>query len=283
MNMPSSHLATDTQQGAAALSSRTATLSSSPRTLHRLAGTTERELLQIGSQMQVISYHSAQLSSTAQLLAEIVSGARLDQLFDQVRQDFAGMENYLGQTHNQSNDSCTTLATVNGLLIEVGELLEGFCRMSKHLYLIEVAIKIESFCLGDMGGEFINLALDLKKLSQQVKIKAVAIHQHCLSLTTTIDHNIGIVRSMQFHDIFRQQVEHVIVDGVGGLMETITSLPTKCAATNSEIIITVKDVGSTVAQINADVADIEEIGHVIIQIALNARIKASATARKVIH
>ena len=414
MNMPSSHLATDTLQGAAALSTWTATLSSSLRTLHRLAGTTEREFLQIGSQMQVIYHHSAQLSSTAQQLAEIASGARLDPLIDQLRQILTEMENYLGQTQNQSNDSCTTLATVNGLLMEVGEPLEGFRRMSKQLYILEVLIKIESSYLGDMGGEIINLALDIKKLSQQVKEKAAAIHQHRLSLTTTIDQNIGnidaamifqeqevrttlaatadslaeldqvnnsfsalgqmvstistensakisgIVQSMQFHDIFRQQVEHVIealeallpslhglndeeaiqaaiasvgdvcelqeaqlnfaaaelfaavasivdnlqdiggtqhgmaeeiyrqtgniggkrgsfIDGVSGHMETITSLLTKCAATNSEIITTVKDVGSTVAQITAYVADIEEIGHEIIQIALNARIKASAT------
>lgn len=414
MNMPQNQSAIATISGAAALSSWADTISSSLRTLARLAGTTEREFLQIGNRMQAIFQHSAKLSATAQQLAEVASGARLDSLIDQLRQILAEMESYLVLTQRQNSQSSATLTTVNGLLKQVGEPLEGFRKMSRRLYILEVLIKIESSYLGDMGGEFINLALDIKKLSQQVKEKAAAIAQHRLALAATIDHNIkeigaamlsqehevrasltataaslaeldqvnssfsalgqmvaaitaensakvsGVVQSMQFHDIFRQQVEHVIealdallpsltglndedvihaaivklgdvcelqeaqlgfaatelfaavativdnlrdiggkqhamaediyrqtgdtggaggsfIHGVSSHMAEITALLTTCATTNNETVVTMKEVGNTLAQITTYVTDIEEIGHEIIQIALNARIKASAT------
>lgn len=50
--------------------------------------------------------------------------------------------------------------------------------MGKQLYIFEVLIKIESTYLGEMEGEFVNLAIDIKKLSQQIKEKTANINNH---------------------------------------------------------------------------------------------------------
>lgn len=241
-----------------------ATLSSSLVILRRLAGATEREFLQIGSDMQAIYLRAATLSQTAQDLVEVASGDRVHSLIAQLRQILAEMETYLEQTQVQNGSYCTAFATVEKLLQQIADPLEGFKKMSKNLYILEVLIKIESANIGELGGEFINLALDINTLTQQIKDKSNTIQDHRSLLAaiiaknsqvagaalttqeglirstldntvtsiaeleganqrffelgstvaTTADDNSNniskIVQSMQFHDIFRQQVEHVI-------------------------------------------------------------------------
>jgi len=240
------------------------TLSSSLVTLRRLAGATEREFLQIGTEMQAIYQRAATLSQTAQNLVEVASGDRVHSLIAQLRQILAEMETYLEQTRVQNASYCTAFATVEKLLQQIAEPLEGFKKMSKNLYILEVLIKIESANIGELGGEFINLALDINTLTQQIKDKSNTIEDHRSLLATIIaknskvagaalttqerlvrstldntvtsiaelesanqrffelgstvattadensNHISQIVQSMQFHDIFRQQVEHVI-------------------------------------------------------------------------
>jgi methyl-accepting chemotaxis protein len=293
--------------------------------------------------------------------------------------------------------------------------------MSKHLYMLEVSIKIESAYLGDMGSEFLNLAMDIKKLSQQIKEKVNAIDDLRTVLTTTISRNVGrieqarktqdnqaaasrvktaaslgqleeanqrfsqlgteiasvsrensdslstIVQSMQFHDIYRQQVEHVVealetllpafprrspeefaeaecleligrigdvcelqqaqlqfasgelyqavlaiidnlrliaakqaemtdnishrsgsldtsgtsfISEVAGQMSSLAKLLGQCAENNSAVADIMKEVIGTVGKITGFVVDIESIGKDIIQIALNARIKASSAGER---
>lgn len=394
-------------------------LSPSLVTLRRLAGTTEREFLTIGSEMQGIYLRSTELSQAARDLVEVASGERLHTLIDQLRQMLHEMESYLWQTQQQSAIYSSTLHSVEGLLVQVAKPLEGFRKMSKNLYILEVLIKIESVHLGEMGGEFMNLAQDIKKLSQLIKEKSNTIQFHRLQLASMIGKNtsglhaatamqessvqstlintetgIGeleaanqrvsqlgniistisrensenvsdIVQSMQFHDIFRQQVEHVaetleclmsslsksnqepfespsalkeminkvgdlcelqeaqlqfastelynavtsivsnlseigekqklmaqeifsgsgvvnasgnsFIDGVSHHMTTITGLLASCAETNDAMVAIMREVTAIVGEITSFVADIENIGGDIIQIALNARIKAACT------
>ncbi|EKD36543.1 MAG: methyl-accepting chemotaxis sensory transducer, partial [uncultured bacterium] len=164
-------------------------LSSSLATLHRLAGATEQEFLQIGSQLQEIYQHSLALSQTAHQLVETASGDRLQTLIDRLREIVQEMNTYLDQARTQNLTSYTTLANVSESLKKVGEPLVGVRRMCKHLYILEVSIKIESAHLGDMGSEFVNLAMDIKQLSQQTKEKVAAIEDHRQHLQTIIARN----------------------------------------------------------------------------------------------
>jgi methyl-accepting chemotaxis protein len=412
--MPSKEYAISIQPGADSIPVWSTLLSSSLRTLRQLAGATEREFLQIGTQMQGIYQRSTVLSQTAHQLAEAASGERIHGLIERLRQIFQELESFLGKAKVQSSQSCTTLNRIDNLLKNAEPPLQGVKKMTKHLYMLEVTIKIESAHLGDMGSEFINLSMDIRNLSQQIKDKVSAIYTHRAQLTSIITKNStdihsasatqdfksvltlenaaaslsglesgndrfshlgsvisaiseenannisGIVQSMQFHDIYRQQVEHVIealegllpslsgtvqlpaeeqalvgragdvcelqeaqlqfaseelytavtsivdnlhdigikqnqmaqdiyqqtgtidasgssfIEGVSREMSSIIDLLTACAGTNSETTIIMKNVSSTVQQITGFVADIEEIGHDIIQIALNARIKAAS-------
>lgn len=398
-------------------------LNSSLETLRRLAGTTEREFLQIGSRMQEIHQQAFQLSTTSQELVQVASGQRLQALIDRLREILEEMDDYLVQAQGRSENSRTTLNSVNGLLKEVEGPLTGVKRMCKHLYMLEVSIKIESAHIGDMGSEFINLAIDIKKLSQQIKEKVNAIQELRTELATNINKNnnqietaratqnskagatrsntaaslaeledinsrfsrLGsliftiseennnnisvIVQAMQFHDIYRQQVEHVVeaiegilpgfaalsctgtpgdidsrqtliskvgdvcelqqaqlqfasselyqavVDIVGNLrsigvkqkqmagdvfahsgtidasgasfidevrrqMTSLTGLLASCADSNTDAVEIMRNVTGTVGKITSFVTDIEGIGRDIIQIALNARIKAAYSGRE---
>lgn len=390
-------------------------------TLRRLAGSTEHEFLGIGSSLQEIHLQATQLSTTAQQLVESASGSRLQQLIERLREMLAEMEGFLEHARQQSEFSGAGLETVAAQLREVGAPLQGVKRMSKHLYMLEVSIKIESAYLGDMGSEFLNLAMDIKKLSQQIKEKVNAIDQLRTDLTTTIAGNLGridearrsqeqqaaasrgktaeslaqleeinqrfsllgaeiattsrensesistIVQSMQFHDIYRQQVEHVVealenlmpaipqgqaqplaeeellaligrigdvcelqeaqlqfasaelyqavlaiidnlrliaakqaemstgisrrtgsldrsgasfIDEVAAQMSSLAGLLGLCAENNSAVAGIMKEVIGTVGRITGFVVDIEGIGKDIIQIALNARIKASSAGER---
>lgn len=389
--------------------------------LRRLAGSTEHEFLSIGARLQEIHLQATELSSTAQELVESASGSRLHQLIERLREMLAEMEGFLDRAGTQSEGSGDGLDMVAAQLREVAAPLQGVKRMSKHLYMLEVSIKIESAYLGDMGSEFLNLAMDIKKLSQQIKEKVNAIDDLRTVLTTTITRNVGrieearrtqdqqaatsrgktaaslgqleeanqrfsllgaeiasisrensdslstIVQSMQFHDIYRQQVEHVVealetllsafphgstqqfveaerldlvgrigdvcelqqaqlqfasaeiyqavvaiidnlrliaakqaemADGisrrsgsldtsgtsfiseVAGQMSSLAKLLGQCAENNSAVAGIMKEVIGTVRKITGFVVDIESIGKDIIQIALNARIKASSAGEQ---
>ena len=398
-------------------------LTSSLETLRRLAGATEREFLQIGARMQEIHQQAFDLSGTAQQLVEVASGERLQALIDRLREILRDMDKYLDQAQSRSETSRTTLNSVGSLLKAVETPLSGVKRMCKHLYILEVSIKIESTHIGEMGGEFINLAMDIKKLSQLIKEKVNAIQELRALLTTSINKNSShiedakeeqdaraetsrrhsaeslseletvnsrfshlgslisatsaentgnistIVQSMQFHDIYRQQVEHV-AEAIEGLLSAFAALPAaasgtddegrrtligkvgdvcelqqaqlqfasselysavvaivgnlrsigskqkqmakaileqtgtvnasdtsfidevstqmtslaallgSCADSNTEVAGIMKDVAGTVGKITGFVTDIEGIGRDIIQIALNARIKAASTGEE---
>ncbi len=398
-------------------------LTSSLETLRMLAGATEREFLQIGARMQEIHQQAFDLSGTAQQLVEVASGERLQSLIHRLREILSEMDKYLGQAQSLSETSCATLNSVGDLLKEVGTPLLGVKRMCKHLYILEVSIKIESTHIGEMGGEFINLAIDIKKLSQLIKEKVNAILELRALLTTSINKNnfhiktvkaqqdakaettlgntseslaeleevkghfsrLGslistisientgnistIVQSMQFHDIYRQQVEHVVeaiegllpafaalqtsdaptednqcqtligmvgdvcelqqaqlqfasselysavvaivrnlqligskqkqmakdifeqtgtldasgtsfIDEVSSQMTSLAALLGSCADSNAEVAGIMRNVTGTVGEITGFVTDIEGIGRDIMQIALNARIKAASTGRE---
>ena len=390
-------------------------------TLRRLAGSTEHEFLGIGARLQEIHAQAAELSATAQLLVESASGSRLHQLIERLREMLAEMEGFLDRARTQSEVSRDGLHRVATQLKEVEAPLHGVKRMSKHLYMLEVSIKIESAYLGDIGSEFLNLAMDIKKLSQQIKEKVNAIDDQRTVLTVAIGKNLDrieeaghtqdqqaaasrgqtaaslgrleeinqrfsqlgagiaavsrensdslstIVQSMQFHDIYRQQVEHVVesletllpvfsetsrqqadqaadldrigrigdvcelqeaqlqfasselyravlaiidnlrligakqaemsadisrqsdslstsgasfIDEVSAEMSSLAELLGLCADNNSAVAEIMKEVIGTVGRITGFVVDIEGIGKDIIQIALNARIKASSAGEK---
>lgn len=250
------------------------TLTSALVTLRRLAGATENEFLQIGSKMQGVHQRAATLSQTAQNLVEVASGEGIQTLIEQLRQILSEMETYLEETQYQNLNYCTAFTTVESQLGKIADPLEGFKKMSKELYILEVLIKIESAHVGSIGGEFLNLALDINKLTQQIKDKSNTIQDNQSLLSSIISKNIKVasaalstqetmvhlthgdtitsiaelesvnqrffilgstvsatatensnhisqvVQSMQFHDIFRQQVEHV-TEALEGLLPSL--------------------------------------------------------------
>lgn len=241
-----------------------ANLASSLVSLRQLAGVTEKEFLQIGEQMQSIYDRTAEITKTAAGLVEVASGARMQTLIGRLRQMIGDIEAYLSTAHARGEEGCSTLLRVQSLLDQVAKPIAGFQDMNMTLHMLGVSIKIESARLGSMGSEFVNLALDVEKLSCQVDERSEAILGHRQSLLSMIDESLSsmqsaetahdsevmgivdnsasslgqleavndrftrlgarvvdistevascigeVVASLQFHDINRQQVEHVL-------------------------------------------------------------------------
>lgn len=267
--------------------------------LHQLSGATEQDFLRIGSQMQGAYQQTANLSQTARQLVEIASGDRIATVMEQLHRLLGEMVNALDQAQQRSVDNCGQIARVGSVLKQVTIPVEDFRRMAKQLYIFEVLIRIESTYLKEMGGEFINLASDIKKLSNQIKGKTSAIQQNIDSLSTTVVQNShffeqeiaqgeqrkttaianteaslstlegihgnylqsgaiietiatknsealsDIVQSMQMHDTYRQQVEHVAeaLEGLLPLLDGVATVPAgQSDAALQEAVLKVGDV-----------------------------------------
>lgn len=170
-------------------------LSTSVKTLQRMAGTTEDEFLQIGSKLHSFYERSEEISGMAGQLVSTVSGENVVSLTFRLQQMMVDMEEYLSSARNRSNESCSTLVQVQSLLDKLSEPLEGFQKMNKSLRMLSISTKIESARLGEIGSGFINLAIDVEKLSHQVHEKSAAILAHRQLLSTIITDNLAIVRS----------------------------------------------------------------------------------------
>ena len=166
-------------------------------TLRRMAGTTEDEFLQIGSQLQSFYQRSADISGMANQLVSTVSGENVSSLTSRLQQMIVDMEEYLANARERSSGSCLTLERVQVLLANLSEPMEGFQKMNKSLRMLSISTKIESARLGELGSGFVNLAMDVEKLSHQVHEKSAAILAHRHLLVTIITDNLAAVRSSE--------------------------------------------------------------------------------------
>lgn len=166
-------------------------------TLRQMAGTTEDEFLQIGSEVQSFYQRSADITRISNQLVEVVSGDSVKSLTGRLQQMMSDMEAYLSEARTRSSDSCNTLEEVQGLLEKLSEPLDAFQKMNKALRMLSISTKIESARLGEMGSGFVNLAMDVEKLSHQVNEKSAAILAHRGLLANMIDSNLAGVRSSE--------------------------------------------------------------------------------------
>lgn len=204
-------------------------------TLRNMAGTTEDEFLQIGSEVQGFYQRSVDISMMSNKLIEIVSGEGGKSLTGRLRQMIAEMEEYLANARIISGDSCSTLQKVQDLLETLSYPLQGFQKLNKTLRMLSISTKIESSRLGELGSGFINLAMDVEKLSRQVNDKSVAIMAHREMLAKMITLNLANVRSTESsQDV---QVKSSLKNASESLQElmSVNERCTRFAATVSSI------------------------------------------------
>lgn len=210
-------------------------------TLRVMAGTTEDEFLQMGSQLQSFYQRSVDITRMAGALTDIVSGERLQMLIGRLRQMMSDMEEYLAGARNRSGESFKTLGQVQELLEKLTVPLEGFQKMNKTLRMLSISTKIESSRLGDLGSGFVNLAMDVEKLSHQVNEKSATILNHRQVLASTIQSNLRSVYSSE-----AAQDSEVR----GALSRTAASLQELIAVTDR-----CSRFGSMISDVSADVSD----------------------------
>lgn len=186
------HCSTD---GAEAVAVWQDVLTPAIETLRKMAGTTEDEFLQMGSEVQGFYQRSNDITRMSNQLVEMVSGDSVQSWTGRLHQMMADMDAYLAEARSRSNGSCGTLEQVQAHLGELSEPMEGFQKMNKALRMLSISTKIESARLGEMGSGFVNLAMDVEKLSHQVNDKSAAILAHRQLLATMIGSNLSTLRT----------------------------------------------------------------------------------------
>lgn len=218
-------------------------------TLRRMAGTTEDEFLQIGSRLQSFYQRSADISGMANQLVSVVSGENVFSLTLRLQQIISDMEEYLANARTRSNESCSTLEQVQVLLEKLSAPMEGFQKMNKSLRMLSISTKIESARLGEVGSGFVNLAMDVEKLSHQVNEKSAAILAHRQLLATMIAANLTNVRSSEADQDVK--VKSILRDTASSMQELV-SVNERCtqfgivvAAISAEVTGSISEVVSS--------------------------------------
>ena len=80
--------------------------------LRQMAGTTEDEFLQIGSEIQGFYQRSRDITQMSSQLVQVVSGESVHGLTGRLQQMMTDMESYLSEARTRSSDSCNTLELV---------------------------------------------------------------------------------------------------------------------------------------------------------------------------
>jgi methyl-accepting chemotaxis protein len=218
----------------------------SSETLQNLAGTTEDEFLQIGSQMQDFYHRSSEITSMANQLVDSVSGDQVQSLIDRLRQMMGDMEAYIASARNQSSVSCATLEQILGLLDQVSQPLIGFQKMTKTLHMLGISTKIESSRLGEMGLGFMTLALDVEKLSQLVSEKSSSILSHRHLLAKMITDNLRIVGN---NETLQDKELSGVLTSTSNSLEELVSVNSRCSSFGSLVSSVSAEVSSNISEV----------------------------------
>lgn len=214
--------------------------------LRLLAGATEDEFLQMGSQLQSFYQRSVDITNMSGQLMEIVSGERLQTLIERLRQMMSDMEQYLAGARRSSGESFQTLERVQGLLDQLIQPLQGFQKMNKTLRMLSISTKIESARLGELGSGFVNLAMDVEKLSHQVNEKSATILKHRQLLASNIDTNLNSVHSNEkVHDT----EAHGALSGTASALQKLIDVAQRCAGFGSMVSEVSADVSSNISEV----------------------------------
>ncbi|MDD2365276.1 MAG: methyl-accepting chemotaxis protein [Desulfuromonadaceae bacterium] len=217
--------------------------------LKRMAGTTEDVFLQIGSELQMFYQRSAEISGMANQLVATVSGDNVKSLTMSLERMMADMDSYLASARSRSADSCATLQQVQTLLDKLSEPLEGFQKMNKTLRMLSISTKIESARLGELGSGFVNLAMDVEKLSHQVNEKSAGIMAHRQLLFTMIAANLADVRSTEAQQNTKvKSILHDTAENLHSLVqinESCNRFGETVAVVSNEVTVSISEVVSS--------------------------------------
>lgn len=250
--------------------------------LHQLAGTTEDEFLQIGSRLQSLYQRSADISATAGQLVEVVTGEHVVALSQRLQQMMSEMENYLVNARQRSGESCRTLERVELLLNNLSEPLEGFHKMNKTLRMLSISTKIESARLGETGSGFVNLAMDVEKLSHQVNEKSLAILRHRQLLVNMITGNL---ENVHLSEAEQDDKVHRTLSATAANLKELDAVNKRCSTfggtvskISSEITASISDV---VASMQMHDMTRQQFEHVVEALErLEVELKNAAAARE---
>jgi hypothetical protein len=230
------------------------------RDLEDLNGSTERDFLAVGEKLMEFSSTARQIASDMAALGELISGehgrnvsAALTRILERARELDAGIE-----------QSRHALEEVHGLSARIRTAFAGIGNTVATFRTLCTLTRIETSRLGDTGGDFGDLAAEVRPLSESIQTSGEGVVKASSQLDQGVQTAIrsaselrvrqltelpgliegvidglktfeerrrravessarqaanyealceaagNVVRSVQFHDITRQQIEHVV-------------------------------------------------------------------------
>ncbi|MBI2353427.1 MAG: methyl-accepting chemotaxis protein [Deltaproteobacteria bacterium] len=250
--------------------------------LREMAGTTEDEFLQIGSQLQDFHQRSSEITSMANRLMEAVSGNQALSLIERLRRMMADTEAYLAAARGRSRDSCETLERILDLLDQVSVPLEGFQKMYKVLRMLSTSTKIESARLGEMGTGFLTLAMDVEKLSYLVNDKSGNILKQRQVLAGMIADNLKVVHSSEST---QDREVNAILESTTTSLDELVSVNERCSRFGSLVFSVSGEVSGSIGEVVASMQShditrqqVEHIVEALERLALDLRAGGDAAA-----
>lgn len=263
--------------------------------LRGLSSGSEEEFLSVGEVLQGVYGQSLALTQRCREMLELLSGAEFSRIEDQLQVMLDDMERYVSVAQGRNERGRESLRRERELLCRVAAPLEGFGKLNKTLRMLSISTKIESARLGAAGAGFVNLAMDVERLSHEVSVKSESIREDTLRLLLLIDESLvtlgsdtalqerdaghlvetiranlsslgdlhrrfisagetvlgvsdevsaamgEVVSALQFHDITRQQMEHVI-EALEKIPGRIDEAAASAGETATDLVVEIGDV-----------------------------------------
>ena len=204
--------------------------------LEGLNGSTERDFLAVGEKLMEFSSTARQIASDMAALGELISGehgrnvsAALTRILERARAMDAGIE-----------QSGRALEAVHDLSARIRTAFAGIGNTVATFRTLCTLTRIETSRLGDTGGDFGDLAAEVRPLSESIQTSGEGVLKASAQLDQGVRAAIrsaselrvrqlkelpglieGVIdglkafeerrqRAVEFHDITRQQIEHVL-------------------------------------------------------------------------
>jgi methyl-accepting chemotaxis protein len=270
-------------------------LQSHIRDLEILNRETEKDYLEIGSNLKQFHIQSRDIVNVSSSISGSMAGAEIIEAISKLQGAIQRTETYIEGFEDRLGNRKDVLKEALEMVENMDEPVHDLKGIIKNMKYLSLSTKIHSARINEESSDFMVLAEDIKKLSEIIESKSAEIKSNLSALRNILDHaissiieiqknqshrlkkilvetftiinslqgkhelskekaesisrlsngisgNIGeIVESVQFHDITRQQFDHV-GEALAQLINTIDGEPDPGSREGSGLITHVRDV-----------------------------------------
>ncbi|UCG78285.1 MAG: hypothetical protein JSV21_00135, partial [Nitrospirota bacterium] len=148
---------------------------------------TEGDYIDIGMKLREYYERSGNISEFASAVAELMSGEKISGAIADLKEVIKSINIFIEETDRRSGERIEALQTAFGMVDGVKAPLIDLKAIVKNMGYLSLSTKIHSSRMLDEGSDFIVLAEDIKKLSELIGEKSVAMKNDLGALSDSIE------------------------------------------------------------------------------------------------